>query len=102
MRLTLIIFRVYLVKIISILKYTRWIKILKYTLFTDKTSTFFTILLIFGFYNIDISKHKAFIGRSRTPVASKMGIFVKEANEGKLLIINKAYRLRCGRAFVVN
>ena len=30
----------------------------------------------------------AFIGKSRTPATSKMEIFVKEVNGGKLLLIN--------------
>ena len=50
--------------------------------------TSFTILFIFGFCNIYISKHKAFIGRSRNPATSEIEIFVNELKRGKPLIIN--------------
>ena len=53
-------------------------------------------------YNIYISKHKAFIGRSRTPETSKIKIFVKEVNGGKQLIIDAAYRLRYDKGLAVS
>ena len=54
-------------------------------------------------YNIYISKHKAFIGRSRTPETSKIEIFGKEVNGGKQLIIDTAaYRLRYDKGLAVS
>ena len=53
-------------------------------------------------YNIYISKHKAFIGRSRTPETSKIKVFVKEVNGGKQLIIDAAYRLRYDKGLAIS